>query len=99
MFAVALVYFLTVDSSVSHALPVVEQNSAPPQFVVYGVGRAADLLCDAAKGASVSMSDLDDDALFKRKMRPFSAGRICGTIYLIRSDTSLGCWFADYILP
>ena len=43
MFAVALVYFLTVDSSVSHALPVVEQNSAPPQFVVYGVGRAADL--------------------------------------------------------
>ena len=64
MFAVALVYFLTVDSSVSHVLPVVEQNSAPPQFVVYGIGRAADLLCDAAKGASVSMSDLDDDELF-----------------------------------
>ena len=49
---------------IAETLPVVEQNSAPPQFVVYGVGRAADLLCDAAKGASVSMSDLDDDALF-----------------------------------
>ena len=80
MFAVALVYFLTVDSSVSHALPVVEQNSAPPQFVVYGVGRAADLLCDAAKGASVSMSDLDDDALFISKMCPFAMLRFCGTL-------------------
>ena len=71
---------LTVDSSVSHALPVVEQNSAPPQFVVYGVGRAADLLCDAAKGASVSMSDLDDDALFISEMCPFAMLRFCGTL-------------------
>ena len=64
MFAVALVYFLTVDSSVSHVLPVVEQNFAVPQFVAYGIGHAADLLCDAAKRASVSVADLDDDALF-----------------------------------
>ena len=77
---VVFVDFLTVDCSVSHALPVVEQNSAVPQFVAYGIGRSADLLCDAAKRASVSVPDLDDDALFISEMCPFAMLRFCGTL-------------------
>ena len=77
---VVFVDFLTVDCSVSHALPVVEQNSAVPQFVAYGIGRSADLLCDAAKRASVSVPDLDDDALFISEVYSFATLRFYGTL-------------------
>ena len=36
-FAVDFVNFLAVDCSVSHVFPVVDQNSATPQFVAYGI--------------------------------------------------------------
>jgi len=87
------------DASAITYLSVVEKHLPAFQLVRHGAGGAMDFAGDGTQRLFLSTACLDDDALFERKMRPFSAGRICGKIYLIHSDTSLECWFADYILP